>query len=73
MGASALCLTPGLAGGDARGDCLFPREASYPDIYHILINADFLLLVLLLCPTLYFFVPCKWRHPHEYRHHYAPL
>ena len=73
MGGSALCLTPGLAGWDARGDCLFPWEAHYPDIYHILINTDFPLLVFLLCPALYFFLSCKWRHTREYKHHYAPL
>lgn len=69
----ALCLTPGLAGRNVQGDCLFLWDAYYPDIYHILINTNFPLRVLLLCPLLYFFLSCQWRHTCEYKHQYGPL
>lgn len=72
MGDSALCLTHGLAGKNAQGDCLFPWEAYYPDIYHILINKNSTLLILLF-HNLNFFLSCKWRHTCEYKHHYAPV
>ena len=40
-------LTQRLAARNAPGDCLFPQEAFYPDIYHILIDTNFILLILL--------------------------
>lgn len=72
-GGSALCLTHGLAGRNARGDCLFPWYAYYPDIYPTLINTDSTLLVLLLFHILNFFLSCKWRHTCEYKYQYVPV
>ena len=43
----ALCLTHRLAARNAPGDYLFPREAFYPDVYRILMNTNFILLVSL--------------------------
>lgn len=72
-GGSALCLTHGLAGRHAPGDCLFPWYAYYLDTSPILIKTNSALLVLLLFRILNFFLSCKWKHTCDYKYWYVPV
>jgi hypothetical protein len=60
-------------GRNAGEDCLFPWEAYYPDIYHILINTNSALLVLLQFHIFYFFFSHKWRNTCDYPQHQVPM